>query len=339
MGQLIKGRWVDSDERPTDASGAFIRSSSVFRNWVTNDGAAGATGASGFRAERGRYHLFVAPSCPWAHRTIIFRRLKGLEDIVSMSLTDAPKTEGWSYSHGFEHLRPRADGVFRLHQVYTDANPSYTGKATVPVLWDREQKTIVSNESSEIIRMFNRAFDQVGALPDDFCPSDLLAEIDHVNAYVYENLNNGVYRAGFAKTQKAHEQAVSKVFAGLDWLEARLERHRYLTGDRVTEADWRAFPTLLRFDLVYFGLFKCNFRRVMDYPNLSDYVRELFQWPHISETCDFNAIKVGYYATMPHLNPNKIVPAGPDLKWLYEPCRHFERYQSSIHMGRPDASY
>jgi putative glutathione S-transferase len=319
MGQLVNGIWSDSDERPTDASGAYVRVSSAFRHWVTADGSPGPSGDGGFKAEPGRYHLFVAPSCPWAQRAYIYRTLKGLEDVVTISLADAPKSAGWSYTQGFEHLPPGKDGIFRLYQVYTAADPAYSGKVTVPTLWDRERRTIVNNESSEIIRMFNSAFNGVGAAADDLCPPDLLAEIDEVNTFLYEHLNNGVYRAGFAKTQAAYEEAVAKVFKGLDWMEQRLGEQRYLTGPRLTEADWRAFPTLVRFDPVYFGHFKCNIRRVQDYPNLSAYVRELFQWPSIAETCgNLEDIKAGYYKTMLGINPTGIVPAGPDMDWLHE---------------------
>ena len=319
MGQLVDGQWDGSDERPTDRNGAFIRASSAFRHWITPDGTAGISGDGGFPAEPGRYHLFVAPSCPWAHRAVIYRKLKDLESVISISDADAPKSEGWSYTEGYDDMKPRDDGIFRLHQVYTSADPAYTGKVTVPTLWDRERKTIVNNESSEIIRMFNSAFDQVGANPIDYCPADLHAEIDEVNAFIYEHINNGVYRTGFAKTQAAYEEAVAKVFVGMDWREKRLGQQRYLAGERITEADWRTFPTLLRFDPVYFGHFKCNLRRLQDYPNLSDYTRELYQWPGIAETCDFTEIKSGYYMSMPQLNPNQIVPTGPDINWLQSP--------------------
>ncbi len=316
MGQLIEGKWTDDDERPSDAKGAFLRPSSKFRNWVTSDGEPGPTGEGGFPAEAGRYHLFIASNCPWAHRTAIFRKLKGLEDVISHSIADAPKAEGWSYMRGLDEMKPRGDGIFRLHQVYTAADTGYTGKVTVPALWDRKRKTIVNNESSEIIRMLNSSFDGIGAKPGDYCPAALLAEIDEVNAFVYEHINNGVYRCGFAKTQEAYDDAVAKVFRGLDWMEERLSRQRYLTGSRVTEADWRALPTLLRFDIVYFSLFKCNVRRVEDYPNVADYTRELYQWPGICETCDLATMKSGYYLSMPHLNPSGIVPTGPDTSWL-----------------------
>ncbi|CAN0192678.1 unnamed protein product [Phaeothamnion confervicola] len=249
MGQLIEGKWSNSDEQPTDAKGAFVRPSSKFRNWVTADGSAGPSGEAGFAAEAGRYHLFVSSNCPWAHRAIIFRKLKGLEGLISMTMADAPKAEGWSYTQGLDALKPRGDGIFRLHQVYTAADPAYTGKVTVPTLWDRKRKTVVNNESSEIIRMFNRAFDGVGAKTGDYCPAELLAEIDGVNAFVYEHVNNGVYRSGFAKTQSAYDDAVAKVFRGLDWMEERLSRQRYLTGGRITEADWRTYQKKMKFEI------------------------------------------------------------------------------------------
>jgi glutathionyl-hydroquinone reductase len=319
MGQLVNGQWSDSDERPTDASGAYLRASYAFRHWVTADGSAGPTGESGYKAEPGRYHLFVAQTCPWAHRAAIYRSLKGLEDVITMSQADAPKSAGWSFTKGFEHLQSGDSGVFHLHQVYTAADPSYSGKVTVPTLWDRERRSIVNNESSEIIRMFDTAFDGVGANAEELCPPDLLAEIDEVNDFVYEHVNNGVYRTGFAKTQAAYEEAVAKVFKGLDWLEDRLSQQRYLAGSQITEADWRTFPTLVRFDSVYYSHFKCNIRRVQDYPNLSAYTRELFQRPGIAETCDMEAMKVGYYAAMPSINPSGIIPVGPDTSWLLEP--------------------
>ncbi len=319
MGQLFDGKWSDDDIRPSDAKGAFLRPSSAFRNWVAADGSAGPSGEGGYPAEAGRYHLFIASNCPWAHRTAIFRKLKGLENAISISLADAPKAQGWSYTKGFDEMKPGEDGIFRLHQVYTAADPGYTGKVTVPTLWDRKKKTIVNNESSEIIRMLNSAFDGIGAKAGDYYPAAMRGEIDEVNAFVYEHVNNGVYRSGFAKTQDAYNEAVARVFKGLDWMEERLSRQRYLAGDRITEADWRAFPTLIRFDLVYFSHFKCNLRRVQDYPNLAGFTRELYQWPGIEETCDLATMKSGYYLSMPHLNPSHIVPAGPDTSWLERP--------------------
>lgn len=316
MGLLTDGKW-DEDADPTiDRGGAFVRVASKFRNWVTVDGKAGPSGDDGFAAEAGRYHLFAAASCPWAHRTIIFRKLKGLDKAISMTLADAPKSEGWCYTRGLDDMKPRDDGIFRLHQVYTAAEAGYTGKVTVPTLWDRKRKTIVNNESSEIIRMLNSGFDGIGAKAGDYFPAALRAEIEEVNAFVYEHVNNGVYRTGFARSQDAYDAAVAKVFKGLDWMEERLSRQRYLAGKVITEADWRAFPTLLRFDIVYYSHFKCNVRRVQDYPNLREYARELYQWPGIKETCDVAAIKTGYYGSQRQVNPTGIVPKGPDTSWL-----------------------
>ena len=318
MGLMMHGEWQDDDAIPSDARGHFVRAASQFRHWITADGSAGPSGDGGFKAEPGRYHLFVSYNCPWAHRAIIMRKLKKLEDVVSMSLADRPKTEGWSYSQGIDDLEPRADGIFRLHQVYKAAAEDYSGKVTVPTLWDRERRTIVNNESSEIIRMFNSAFAKWTDVDYDFYPEALRREIDAINDFVYDYLNNGVYRAGFARTQEAYDEAVRKVFHGLDTLEEKLSERRYLAGERVTEADWRAFPTLLRFDLVYYSHFKCNLRRIQDYPQLADYLRELYQWPGIEETFDLKKIKAGYYSQR-NINPTGIVPMGPDLAHLEQP--------------------
>lgn len=320
MGLMIHGEWRNDDTIPSDARGHFVRADSQFRHWITADGAAGPFGGGGFKAEPGRYHLFVSFNCPWAHRAIIMRKLKKLESVVSMSLADRPKTEGWSYSQAIDDLEPSADGIFRLHQVYKAADADYTGKVTVPILWDRERRTIVNNESSEIIRMFNSAFAKWTDVNYDFYPDALRREIDNINDFVYEHLNNGVYRTGFARTQEAYDEAVRKVFHGLDSLEQRLSERRYLAGDCVTEADWRIFPTLLRFDLVYYSHFKCNLRRIQDYPNLADYLRELYQGPGIKDTFDLNKIKAGYYDQR-NINPTGIVPTGPDLAHLERPHR------------------
>jgi glutathionyl-hydroquinone reductase len=320
MGLMVHGEWQDDDAIPSDAAGHFIRAASRFRHWITADGIAGPSGAGGFKAEPGRYHLFVSYNCPWAHRAIIMRKLKKLEDVVSMSLADRPKTEGWSYSHGIDDLEPSADGTFRLHQVYKAADGDYSGKVTVPTLWDRERRTIVNNESSEIIRMLNSAFANWTDVDTDFYPEGLRDEIDPINDFVYDHLNNGVYRAGFARSQNAYDEAVRKVFRGLDTLEERLGNTRYLAGGRITEADWRAFPTLLRFDLVYYSHFKCNLRRIQDYRHLVDYLRELYQWPGIKETFDLDKIKAGYYSQR-NINPTGIVPIGPDLAHLEQPYK------------------
>ncbi len=318
MGLVIRGKWDNDATVANSAEGHFIRDASKFRNYVTADGGPGPSGDGGFQAVPGRYHLFVSPSCPWAHRAIIMRKLKKLEEVVSMSIADRPKSEGWSYSQGIDDLKAAADGTFRLHQIYTATQPEYSGKVTVPTLWDRKGRTIVNNESSEIIRMFNSAFNAWADTSFDFSPEDLRDEIDEINNFVYEHINNGVYRTGFAKTQGAYEESVRKVFHGLDTLEKRLAERRYLVGERITEADWRAFPTLLRFDLVYYSHFKCNIRRLQDYPNLANYLRELYQWPGIKDTFDLNKIKSGYYSQQ-HINPTGIVPVGPTLDHLEWP--------------------
>ena len=315
MGHMMNGKWVNDDRIPADARGHFQRADSQFRSWVTADGSAGPSGAGGFKAEPGRYHLFVSHSCPWAHRTIIFRKLKKLDDVISLSLADKPKSEGWAYSEGIDDLQPCDNGIFRLYQVYAAADAHYTGKVTVPTLWDRERRTIVNNESSEIIRMFNSGFRAYTDVSYDFYPEELRAEIDRINAVVYSDFNNGVYRAGFARSQEAYEEAARKIFVCLDMMERLLSGRRYLAGDRITETDWRAFPTLLRFDLVYYSHFKCNLRRVQDYPNLTNYLRELYQWPGIKETLNLEKIKVGYYSQL-NVNPTGIVPIGPVLEHL-----------------------
>jgi putative glutathione S-transferase len=308
MGMLVNGAWLDDDPLPADRGGAFLRPDSSFRDGVTRDG------SSGFKAERGRYKLVTAPSCPWAHRTVLMRVLKRLDGVVLLLESDLPKDEGWAYSRGFDDLEPK-NGVFHVHQVYTAARPDYTGRATVPVLWDRKTKTIVNNESSEIIRMLNTEFDEFGDSGLDLYPPALRPEIDEINHFIYDNINNGVYRAGLAKSQEAYEQAFRNLFAALDELEARLSRHRWLVGGRFTEADLRLFPTLIRFDTVYYVLFKCNLRRLADYHHLSNYTREIYQMPGVPATVDFEKIKLGYYGGMRHLNPRGILPLGPALNF------------------------
>jgi putative glutathione S-transferase len=318
MGHLMNGKWENDERITADARGAFVRADSQFRNWITADGSAGPSGGSGFKAEPDRYHLFVSYNCPWAHRTIIMRKLKRLEGVISMSLADQPKTEGWAYSDTIDDFKPCDDGIFRLYQVYQAADAGYSGKVTVPTLWDRERRTIVNNESSEIIRMFNSAFRAYIDMSYDFYPESLRGEIDRINELVYSHFNNGVYRAGFARSQEAYDEAVKKVFLCLDQMERWLGERRYLAGERITEADWRAFPTLLRFDLVYYSHFKCNLRRVQDYPNLAHYLRELYQWPGIKETVDLEKTKAGYYGQL-NVNPTGIVPLGPDMSHLESP--------------------
>jgi glutathionyl-hydroquinone reductase len=308
MGMLVDGKWFDDDPLPRDRGGAFLRPDSVFRDRGTRDG------ASGFKAEPGRYQLVTAPSCPWAHRTVLMRKLKRLDGAIPLIESDLPKGQGWAYSRGFDDLAP-VDGAFHVHQVYSAARRDYTGRATVPVLWDRKTRTIVNNESSEIIRMLNSAFDEFGDYSLDLYPEGLRREIDEINAFVYDNINNGVYRCGLAKSQAAYEEAFGKLFAAFDELEGRLGRQRWLVGDRFTEADLRLFPTLLRFDTVYYVLFKCNLRRLVDYHNLWNYTRDIYQMPGVAETVDFPRIKLGYYGGMRHINPNGILPVGPDLNF------------------------
>jgi len=305
MGMLIDGNWVDDDSKYRNPDGgAFVRPQSIFNHWVTPDG------STGFKAEPGRYHLFLAPNCPWAHRTQIFRRLKRLEDVISISLSDLPRKRSWAYSRGIGRDLEPIDGIFELHQAYISAVPNYTGRVTVPTLWDKKQWTIVNNESSQIIRMLNSAFDEWGDSSVDLYPAHLRAEIDKINDRVYATVNNGVYRCGFAKSQQAYEEAFRQLFETLDYLEVLLGERHYLCGERITEADWRLYVTLVRFDAAYYGNFKCNRQHVYEYHNLSNYLRELYQWPGIAEITDIEGIKSGYYSIQ-HVNPTGIVPLGP----------------------------
>jgi putative glutathione S-transferase len=311
MGQLVDGQWRNARELKS-ADGRFRRADTKFRNWVTVDGSPGPSGEGGFPAEAGRYHLYVAMACPWAHRTLIFRKLKGLESMISVSVVEPLMDEnGWAFSAALaDHLGGRK----RLHEVYTAAKVDYTGRVSVPVLWDKKRQTIVSNESSEIIRMFNSAFDGIGADASvDFYPKPFRDEIDRINRIVYDTVNDGVYKAGFARTQKAYDESVTALFASLDMLDARLAGRRYLVGDVLTEADWRLFTTLLRFDAVYFTHFKCNLRRIADYPNLSGYLRELYQMPGVASTVDIEATKRHYFQSHLAINPRGIVPIGLEI--------------------------
>lgn len=312
MGLLVDGVWHDRWYDTGNTGGRFVRSESRFRNWITPDGAAGPTGEGGFPAAAGRYHLYISRACPWAHRAMIFRALKGLEEAISFSVTHwLMAAQGWTFAPGPGVIPDSVNGAHFLHEVYTRADPGYTGRVTVPVLWDRQRSTIVSNESVDIIRMLNSAFDQVGARPGDYYPEALRGEIDALNRRIYDTVNNGVYKAGFATTQPAYEEAVRPLFETLDWLEARLAGRRYLCGDRQTEADWRLFTTLVRFDPIYVGHFKCNIRRIVDYPNLWDYTRALYQTPGIRGTVDFDHIKRHYYQSHTSINPTGVVPLGP----------------------------
>jgi putative glutathione S-transferase len=316
MGRLVEGVWRNERLAARSGDGRFVRSDTQFRNWVTLDGSPGPTGAGGFAAAPGRYHLYVSLACPWAHRTLIVRRLKGLEPALGVSVVHWHLAEhGWTFAPGPGATGDRLHGLDYPHQLYTRAKPDYTGRVSVPVLWDRERETIVNNESAEIIRMLNSAFGRVGARGPDLEPEPLRGAIDALNELVYETVNNGVYRAGFATAQDAYEEAVTALFATLDELEARLGRQRYLIGERLTLADVRLFTTLVRFDPVYVGHFKCNLRRLVDYPNLWGYAREIYQLPGVADTVDFFHIKQHYYTSHETVNPTGIVPLGPLLDW------------------------
>lgn len=317
MGLLVKGKWRDEWYDTESSGGEFVRQDSAFRNWVTADGSPGPSGDGGFRAEAGRYHLYVSLACPWAHRTLIFRALKGLEDVISVSVVHPHMLEnGWEFraceAGDFTPGDPLFDSDY-LYQVYLQAKADYTGRVTVPVLWDKQRHTIVSNESADIIRMLNSAFAAFASSDADYRPAALRDEIDAINARVYDKVNNGVYRCGFATTQQAYEEAFKELFEALDWLDARLAKRRYLLGDRITEADWRLFTTLVRFDAVYVGHFKTNLRRIQDYPQLSGYARELYQVPKVAPTVHFGHIKQHYYFSHRMINPTGVVPVGPAL--------------------------
>ncbi len=326
MGLLVEGKWHDTWYDTKSTGGAFKRSEAQFRNWITADGTPGPSGSGGFTAESGRYHLYVSYACPWAHRTLIFRELKGLSDHVTVSVVHPDMlSDGWSFEtddhgatgdplHGFE----------RAHQIYTKADPHFSGRVTVPILWDKQKETIVSNESSEIIRMFNSAFDGITGNSDDFWPAPIRDEIEDVNTRIYSNVNNGVYKCGFATTQEAYDAAVHPLFDTLDWLEDRLSSNRYLMGDRLTEADWRLFTTLIRFDPVYHLHFKCNRKRLIDYPNLWAYTRELYQWPSVASTVNMNHIVRHYHYSHDSINPHRIIPINPEIDY-HAPHRRDQR--------------
>ena len=317
MGLLVDGEWKDQWYDTASTGGKFERSAAKFRNWVTADGSAGPSGSGGFKAEPDRYHLYVSFACPWAHRTLLFRKLKDLTDLISISVVHPDMLDdGWTFDDSFPGAT--GDTLFGLpfaRDIYTKADPKFSGRVTVPILWDKAQNTIVSNESSEIIRMFNSAFDGLTGNTDDFWPEDLRADIEPVNDRIYETLNNGVYRAGFATTQEAYDEAVTELFDTLDWLEGRLSENRYLMGDRITEADWRLFPTLIRFDPVYHLHFKCNRRRIVDYPNLWAYTRELYQWDGVADTVHLDHIVRHYHYSHDTINPHRIIPINPVLDY------------------------
>lgn len=313
MGRLVDGVWHEDNISRTQ-DGHFVRPTTRFRNWVTPDGSPGPSGETGFSAETDRYHLYVSLACPWAHRTIIYRKLKGLEHVISLSVVSPDMMkDGWTFNQDEGSSGDAVNGKSKLSEIYVLADPRYSGRVTVPVLWDKKRQTIVNNESSEIIRMLNSAFNAFTNIHTDYYPEHLRAEIDRINDLVYPNINNGVYRAGFATAQAAYEQAFRGVFDALDKMEQRLSQHRYLVGNTITEADWRLFCTLIRFDAVYYSHFKCNWRHIGEYPNLSNYVRDLYQQPGVAETVSLEQIKRHYYYSQRQVNPTGIVPVGPQL--------------------------
>ena len=316
MGLLVDGQWVDQWYDTKKTGGRFVRTQTQFRNWITADGSAGPTGQAGYKAETDRYHLYVSLACPWASRTLMIRTLKGLEDMISISVVHPLMLEnGWTFEEGEGVI---GDPIFQaryLHEIYTAVKPDYTGRVTVPVLFDKKTKTIVNNESSEIIRMLNTAFDGLGAKPGNYVPDQWLEEIDTVNDFVYHRINNGVYKAGFATKQEVYEEEVATLFAALDQMEERLAGQDYLVGNRLTEADIRLFTTLVRFDTVYFGHFKCNLKPLTAYPNLWAYTKRIYQLPGIAQTVNFDHIKRHYYGSHKTINPTGVIPMGPTLDW------------------------
>jgi putative glutathione S-transferase len=313
MGMLINGKLVENWLDKEIEAGEFKRMESTFRHWVTADGKAGPTGDSGFKAEADRYHLYVSPACPWAHRTVIFRKLKQLEAVIGLSIVEPDMLEqGWTFATTGDYI-DHLHGYHYLHEIYTRTDKNFTGQITVPLLWDKKLETIVNNESSEIIRMLNSAFNAFTEVTTDYYPEQLRQQIDAINQPIYDNINNGVYRCGFATTQTAYEKAFDCLFAELEQVEETLSRQRYLAGEQITEADWRLFTTLIRFDAVYVGHFKCNLKRIADYPNLSNYLRELYQVPGIAETVDIEYCKRHYYFSHTSINPTQIIPEGPEL--------------------------
>ena len=316
MGLLVDGQWVDQWYDTKKTGGRFVRTQTQFRSWITADGSAGPTGQAGYKAEANRYHLYVSLACPWASRTLMIRTLKGLEDMISISVVHPLMLEhGWTFEEGEGVI---GDPIFQaryLHEIYTAVKPDYTGRVTVPVLFDKKTKTIVNNESSEIIRMLNTAFDGLGAKPGNYVPDQWLEEIDTVNIFVYHRINNGVYKAGFATKQEVYEEEVTTLFAALDQMEERLAGQDYLVGNRLTEADIRLFTTLVRFDAVYFGHFKCNLKPLTAYPNLWAYTKRIYQLPGMAQTVNFDHIKRHYYGSHKTINPTGVIPLGPILDW------------------------
>jgi glutathionyl-hydroquinone reductase len=315
MGVLIDGQWHTENLVSKTQDGSFKRKDSSLRNWITADGTPGPTGRGGFKAEANRYHLYVSHACPWAHRAVIIRSLKGLENIITLSSVHwFMGDQGWQFEQDDDDIvGDPVNSAAKLQDIYVKSDDQYTGRVTVPVLWDKKQNCIVSNESSEIIRMLNKAFDLVGANANDYYPQPLRPQIDAVNDRIYGAVNNGVYKCGFATTQDAYDTAIRPLFETLDWIEALLDQQKYLVGDQITEADWRLFTTLVRFDPVYVGHFKCNIRRISDYPNVGNYLKDLYQWDGVAQTVNMRHIKSHYYGSHESINPSRIVPAGPEL--------------------------
>ena len=318
MGRLIDGHWNIEGLLPKDTGGKFVRQDASFRNWITADGSAGPSGEAGYKAESGRYHLYVSLACPWAHRTLIFRQLKGLTDHISVDVVHPDMMDtGWSFQT--DDGPAQGDTLFgstHAYQIYQKADPNVNTRVTVPILWDKQLGKIVSNESSEIIRMFNSAFDGITGNTADYWPEPMRADIEDVNERIYHTFNNGVYKSGFATSQAAYTDAVTTLFDTLDWLEERLSHNRYPMGDRLTEADWRLFPTLVRFDSVYHLHFKCNRNRLIDFPNLWAYTRELYQMDGIAQTCNFDHIVRHYHYSHESINPHRIIPINPRINWM-----------------------
>lgn len=313
MGQLVDGVWHDVWYETKTSGGAFVRDSAKFRNWITADGSAGPTGDAGFKAESGRYHLYISNACPWAHRTMVFRALKDLTNHIDVSVVHPDMlSNGWTFET--DENGANGDALFSLpfaRDIYIKADPHVSGRVTVPILWDKHQNTIVSNESSEIIRMFNSAFDEITGNTQDFWPADHRDAIEDVNSRIYDTVNNGVYKSGFATTQTAYDAAVGPLFESLDWIEGILSQNRYLTGDAITEADWRLWTTLIRFDMVYHQHFKCNRKRIIDYPNIWGFTRELYQWAGVKQTVNMDHIVRHYHYSHETINPNRIIPTNP----------------------------
>ncbi|MEE9319805.1 MAG: glutathione S-transferase family protein [Granulosicoccus sp.] len=326
MGLLQDGKWVDRWYDNKSSKGRFVRSDAVFRSWITADGSPGPSGEGGFRAEANRYHLYISHACPWAHRTMIFRSLKGLQKMLPISVVHwFMGADGWTFQTADGVIADSVNGSQYMHQIYTKAVANFSGRVTVPVLWDKRSESIVSNESSEINRMFNSAFDAIGAKPGDYYPAKLRSEIDSINSRIYDTLNNGVYRAGFATSQQAYDEAITPLFETLDWLDNTLSTNRFVTGTTLTEADWRLFTTLIRFDPIYFSHFKCSKKRIADYANLSRYLKQLIEWPGIRETINMEHARKHYFTSHVSINPSGILPisAETDVDLKSTPAHHY----------------